>query len=178
MSKNSIISSLRDYLIKYLTRPFLLDTNDSRRLIQSPDFRSIGARRRAGARIELLNECEQRLITVKGALFFHAVIIAGAEVIVVSTAVFALHALLQVSNLSYCFWRQLNTGEVSNYIALWSSSHSFHTIVNLLIVTFYFLLYAYYNMVAFVPKFKNRPVFYHLLTLSITFSPQPKKAED
>lgn len=66
--------------------------------------------------VELLNEREQRLITVKGALFFHAVIIAGAEVIVVSTAVFALHALLQVSNLGYCFWRQLNTGEVSNHI--------------------------------------------------------------
>ena len=29
MSKNSIVPFLKDYLIKFLTRPFLLDTNDS-----------------------------------------------------------------------------------------------------------------------------------------------------
>lgn len=29
MSKNSIILFLKDYLIKYLTRPILLDTNDT-----------------------------------------------------------------------------------------------------------------------------------------------------
>ena len=28
MSKNSIVPFLKDYLIKFLTRPFLLDTND------------------------------------------------------------------------------------------------------------------------------------------------------
>ena len=28
MSKNSIIPFLKDYLINFLTRPFLLDTND------------------------------------------------------------------------------------------------------------------------------------------------------
>lgn len=28
MSKNSIILFLKDYLIKFLTRPFLLDTNE------------------------------------------------------------------------------------------------------------------------------------------------------
>lgn len=30
MSKNSIIPFLKDYLINFLTSPFLLDTNDSR----------------------------------------------------------------------------------------------------------------------------------------------------
>ena len=30
MSKNSIVPFLKDYLIKFLTRPFLLDTNDVR----------------------------------------------------------------------------------------------------------------------------------------------------
>ena len=29
MSKNSIVPFLKDYLIKFLTRPFLLDTNDT-----------------------------------------------------------------------------------------------------------------------------------------------------
>ena len=29
MSKNSIVPFLKDYLIKFLTRPFLLDTNES-----------------------------------------------------------------------------------------------------------------------------------------------------
>lgn len=29
MSKNSIIPFLKDYLINFLTRPFLLDTNDA-----------------------------------------------------------------------------------------------------------------------------------------------------
>ena len=28
MSKNSIVPFLKDYLIKFLTRPFLLDTNE------------------------------------------------------------------------------------------------------------------------------------------------------
>lgn len=30
MSKNSIVPFLKDYLIKFLTRPFLLDTNEMR----------------------------------------------------------------------------------------------------------------------------------------------------
>ena len=29
MSKNSIVPFLKDYLIKFLTRPFLLDTNEN-----------------------------------------------------------------------------------------------------------------------------------------------------
>ena len=29
MSKNSIVPFFKDYLIKFLTRPFLLDTNDN-----------------------------------------------------------------------------------------------------------------------------------------------------
>ena len=29
ISKNSIVLFLKDYLIKFLTRPFLLDTNDN-----------------------------------------------------------------------------------------------------------------------------------------------------
>ena len=33
MSKNSIVPFLKDYLIKFLTRPFLLDTNDIKRMI-------------------------------------------------------------------------------------------------------------------------------------------------
>ena len=36
MSKNSIIHFLKDYLIKFLIRPFLLDTNE--RLIQKNYF--------------------------------------------------------------------------------------------------------------------------------------------
>ena len=32
MSKNSIVPFLKDYLIKFLTRPFLLDTNDKKLL--------------------------------------------------------------------------------------------------------------------------------------------------
>ena len=40
MSKNSIVPFLKDYLIKFLTRPFLLDTNDIEFIIHSlsPDF--------------------------------------------------------------------------------------------------------------------------------------------
>lgn len=30
MSKNSIVPFLKDYLIKFLTRPFLLDTNEQK----------------------------------------------------------------------------------------------------------------------------------------------------
>ena len=30
MSKNSIVPFLKDYLIKFLTRPFLLDTNENK----------------------------------------------------------------------------------------------------------------------------------------------------
>ena len=33
MSKNSIVPFLKDYLIKFLTRPFLLDTNDFNNII-------------------------------------------------------------------------------------------------------------------------------------------------
>ena len=33
MSKNSIVLFLKDYLIKFLTRPFLLDTNDKKYII-------------------------------------------------------------------------------------------------------------------------------------------------
>ena len=32
MSKNSIVPFLKDYLIKFLTRPFLLDTNELKNL--------------------------------------------------------------------------------------------------------------------------------------------------
>ena len=34
MSKNSIVPFLKDYLIKFLTRPFLLDTNETGMLKQ------------------------------------------------------------------------------------------------------------------------------------------------
>lgn len=41
MSKNSIVPFLKDYLIKFLTRPFLLDTNDIRYLIMREIFELI-----------------------------------------------------------------------------------------------------------------------------------------
>lgn len=36
MSKNSIVPFLKDYLIKFLTRPFLLDTNDLKYYKKAP----------------------------------------------------------------------------------------------------------------------------------------------
>jgi len=103
--------------------------------------------------VELLNECEQRLITVKGSFFIHTIIITGVKVIEVPTVVFDIHATLQVKNLCLCFWRELNTGEVSNYIVVKSFCH-----------TICFWVLDYYNMVAFGQKFKNRPNFYERLT--------------
>ena len=38
MSKNSIAPFLKDYLIKFLTRPFLLDTNEFKNLIYWLNF--------------------------------------------------------------------------------------------------------------------------------------------
>ena len=39
MSKNSIVPFLKDYLIKFLTRPFLLDTNDAKKIKKSEESR-------------------------------------------------------------------------------------------------------------------------------------------
>ena len=41
MSKNSIVPFLKDYLIKFLTRPFLLDTNDFSYIITFIAFNSL-----------------------------------------------------------------------------------------------------------------------------------------
>ncbi|MBS5874870.1 MAG: hypothetical protein KIC78_01705, partial [Prevotella sp.] len=38
MSKNSIVPFLKDYLIKFLTRPFLLDTNEHENETGYPDL--------------------------------------------------------------------------------------------------------------------------------------------
>jgi len=110
--------------------------------------------------VELLNECEQRLITVKGSFFFHTIIITGVKVIEVPTGVLDIQATLQVKNLCLCFWRELNTGEVSNYIVVKSFCH-----------TICFGVLDYNNMVAFGQKFKNRPNFYGFLIIYMACRP-------